>query len=175
MLHFCVFGGSDTELRTEGGVYVTIFGGATLRRPPLAHALTLHRGQSAEKTRIHQHYCLVLFGGITVSWPTVVQEYLSLRDALRSRTITLDEWDNFVAQSGVDGSLRVNSLTLFGGFDSNETPSEDDELDTISMHRHLGQISEDAAERLMLAIGQSGPHRLAIVRQAVQAEVAGSA
>jgi hypothetical protein len=102
-----------------------------------------------------------------VRWPTLAQEYLALHEALRTRALTLAEWDRQLAQPTTSDTLQLHSFTLFGAFDGDGVPGEDEEVDDLSMQRHLGHIPDEAVEVLMRAIGQPGPQRLAAVRQAV--------
>ncbi len=167
MAHFCMFGSNDGQLVPGRDFYITIFGGSDLKRLPAASQIAELRQRPAYDRSSSQYAFCTLFGGTTLSWPTLAEEYLALRDALRAGTITLDDWDRSLARPGGPGPLRVLSFTLFGGFDGELLPREDKELDDLSLQRHLGQIPESAVQILMLAIGQTGVQRLAAVRQAV--------
>ncbi len=167
MIHFCIFGAHEGELSPDKRVYVTIFGGCDLKRPTIARQIIelRRRGNSAEAAPLRVF--ITLFGATELKAPTLCEEYLDLQDGLRAGLLTLEEWDRAVAQVGVASSLRVSSFTMFGGFGSNELPSEDEELDRIALNNHLGQIPETAGKALMMAVGQDGSQRPAAVRQAI--------
>ncbi len=175
MPHFSMFGGNNGQLGPGGDFYITIFGGTDLKRPPAARQVA-SPGQRRPHEREEPHYIFcTLFGGTTLSWPTLAEEYLALQDALRAGTITLDDWDRLVTRSGGSGLLRTTCLTLFGSFEGDVLPREERELDDLSLQRHLGHIPEAAVQTLMLAIGQTGQPRLAAVRHAVLAALSSGA
>jgi hypothetical protein len=169
MAHFCMFGSNDGPLVPGRDFYITIFGGSDLKRLPAASQMAELRGRAPSEREQAQYTFCTLFGGTTLTWPTLAEEYLALRDALRARTLTLEDWDWFVARPGGPGPVRAVSLTLFGSFEGDVVPREEKELDDLSLQRHLGQIPEAAVQLLMLAVGQTGVQRLAAVRQAVAA------
>jgi hypothetical protein len=169
MAHFSMFGSNDGQLVPGRDFFITIFGGSNLKRLPAASQITELRQQPAHQRSQPQYTFCTLFGGTTLTWPTLAEEFLALRDALRAGTMTLEDWDRYVAQPGGPGPLRTLSLTLFGGFDGDVLPREDQELDDLSLQRHLGQIPEQALQTLMLAIGRTGVQRLTAIRQAVLA------
>jgi hypothetical protein len=174
MAHFSMFGGNDGQLGPGGDVYITVFGGSDLKRPPVASQLAGWRGHPAGSSE-STYFFFTLFGSTTLSWPTLAEEYLALRDALRAGTITLEDWDRFVTRPAGTGALRTNCLTLFGGFEGDVLPKEEKELDDLSLQRHLGLIPESAVQLLMLAVGQAGQARLAAVRHAVVATLSSGA
>lgn len=169
MAHFSMFGSNDGQLVPRRDFFITIFGGSNLKRLPAASQIAELRQQPAHQRSQAQYTFCTLFGGTTLTWPTLAEEFLALRDALRAGTVTLEDWDRYVAQPGGPGPLRTLSLTLFGGFDGDVLPREDQELDDLSLQRHLGQIPEHALQTLMLAIGRTGVQRLTAIRQAVLA------
>jgi hypothetical protein len=169
MAHFAMFGGNSGQLGPGGDFYITVFGGSDLTRPPVAGQIVELRHQRKTERDHSQYVFCTLFGGTTLSWPTLAEEYLALHDALRAGTITLEDWDRFVAEPGGPGPLRTTCLTLFGSFEGNVLPREEKELDDLSLQRHLGHIPEAAVQLLMLAIGQAGGPRLAAVRHALVA------
>lgn len=169
MPRFCIFGGQDGLLSPTESVYITVFGGAELHRPSAARQMIHLRRLPAHLQRPQRYFFLTLFGGTEVSWPTLAEEYLALRDALRSGELTLEQWDQIMGSGGVDGLAQMHSLTLFGGFEADQLPSEEKELDALSLQMHLGQVAEDPMNTLMLAIGQRGAGRLAAVRHAAAA------
>lgn len=174
MVHFSIFGGQDGQLSAGRAIYVNVFGGASLRRPPVANRLyDLARGNPSDsRTR---YFFLSVFGGLSIKWPTLAEEYLALLEALRGGLVRIEEWDRVVAGPGADPLGRTGSLSLFGGIDTDALPSEDEELDALSLQRHSGAIPQPAVERLILAIGQRGPQRLTAVRQAAVTTLAAAA
>jgi hypothetical protein len=170
MVHFSMFGGHEGQLNPHRGIYVSIFGGTTLRRPPFAARLAELRLRP-EAANNRAYFFFSLFGGAEVKWPTMATEYLALRESIRSGTLSLLEWDRIAAQHGETGALPTGSFALFGGFNADALPSEDEELDDLSLQRHAGLIPESVIERLMLGIGARGPQRLAAVRQALTLEL----
>lgn len=166
MVHFSVFGGHEGHLNPGRCVYICVFGGASLKRTPAATRLVALRQQSDAPRSGWQHFFFNLFGGTTIKWPTLAEEYLALMDALRARSITMEEWDRGIGQANDLLALRAASFSMFGGVETDALPSEDQELDDLSLQRHTGLIPEPVLERLMLAIGQVGAQRLAAVRQA---------
>ncbi len=169
MIHFAVFSGHSGQLTRGGAVYISIFGGATLARPPVAGTLARARREDAEAGSDSSYFFFVLFGSATVRWPTLAEEYVALLDALRSGVLSLEDWDRLVGASDCTGSLRLSSFSLFGGVEGDAVPTEDQELDEISLQQHAGAIPDAALQRLMIGIGQKGASRLASVRQAVAA------
>lgn len=173
MARFCMFGGQDGQLQPTECVHVTIFGGAEWRRGPAAAHIAEARRRTADSVGGTGYVFITVFGGAEVTWPTLVEEYLALLDAVRTGTLTLGEWDEHLGRRGGDTALRVHAFTLFGAFDGDALPSEDKELDDLSVHQHLGHIPEAAVRVLVPAIGQRGVSRLAAVRHAVALTVQG--
>ncbi len=169
MSSLSVFGAAGHQLNPQGGVHVTIFGGTELHRQPVARQIVELRQKNAKIGDGGKFVVITLFGGAEISWPTVTQEYVALCDALEDGSLTLADWDRFVADTDGVGSLPVHSITLFGGFDANELPSEDAELDDLSMQKHMGNVPEEVTSSIALAIGQKGAQRLGAVRRAAAA------
>ena len=74
--------------------------------------------------------------------------------------------------SGRSGELRMDNsfyLTLFGGLDEGGLPSEEQEIDSLAVQRHLGNIPESASQVLQYGIGQGGSERTATLRRAILA------
>lgn len=169
MASFCAFGSHDAHLADEGSLHLTIFGGANFRRPPAAHLIVALKRTVASGFERPPHFFLTLFGDTAISWPTLAEEYLAACEALDAGTLMLQDWDHTVAQPGVVGGFRAHALTLFGGFNASKAPSEEAELDALTLQRHAGQIPPPAVELLMLGIGQIGLQRLSAVRNALAA------
>jgi hypothetical protein len=162
-----MFGSHQGQLLPGRDIYVTAFGGADLRRLPVANQLAQVRQRPGTERDSSFYVFFTLCGGTTIVWPTLADEYVALRDALRAGTFTLEDWDRLVARPGGTGPLHMHSLTLLGSFDGEVVPREEKELDDLTLQRHLGHIPEPAVQMLMLAIGQTGTQRLAAVRLAV--------
>ncbi len=164
MAHFCMFAGHEGVLSADGGVYITVFGGSDLRRPPLARHIAERRPRGNAPS---ESFFLTFCGGTSLIWPTLAEEFLALRNAVRGGTLSLAEWDQWVGRGDGQGPLHTHSLTLFGSFEADTLPAEDKELDDLTLQQHLGHIPEVAVQTLMLAIGQRGAQRLSAVRHAV--------
>jgi hypothetical protein len=169
MVHFCVFGGREGQLGVGRNVYITLFGGSEFKRPAMARRLIDRPRDSDDDAPFY--FFFTAFGSTSIKWPTLVEEYLALMESLRAGSLTLERWDRSVARSSDWGTMHTASFTIFGGLETDELPSEEDELDDLSLQRHAGQIPPQAVEFLMLAVGQAGAQRLAAVRQAVAATV----
>lgn len=175
MVYFSVFGGHDGRLGPGRSIYISVFGGATLTRPPLAAQLIENRANAGDASMEWQYFFFSVFGGATITWPTLAEEYLALCEALHAGALRIEDWDRGSSRTGSVGALRMGSFSVFGGMDSDALPSEDEELDDITLQRHAGRISDVAVQYLMLGVSQGGAHRLAAVRDAVAAARSGSA
>ncbi len=171
MAHLCMFGGHEGELGSDHGPFITVFGGTELRRPPAARII-IDLGRSEQPNFVSYGF-FTLFGGASIVWPSLAAEFLALTDAVGSGGLTLEEWDRRVGKDGAQGPIRVNAITLFAGFEGDELPSEEIEIEEIGLQKHLGRIPDEASEILMLAIGQRGVVRLSAVRQAVSVALQG--
>ena len=169
MIHVCIFSGHEGRLRPDKKFYLTLFGGFTLTRPTLARQILAHRRARANgRVERSRPFFLTLFGGGAIKAPTLAEEFIDLRELFDSGALNLDEWGPFMAE--LDSSdASVSSLTLFGGFDECKLPSENDEVEGLALHRHLGNISESASHVLQLGIGQKDAERRATIRQALRA------
>ncbi len=169
MVHFSVFGGHDGRLGPGRSIYISVFGGATLTRPPLAAQLVEARTLAGDGSADWQYFFFSVFGGATIKWPTLAEEYLALCEAVRTGALRLDEWDRGASRTSGAAALRMGSFSIFGGMDSDALPCEDEELDDMTLQRHAGRIPDVAVQCLMLAVGRGGSHRLAAVRDALAA------
>ena len=100
--------------------------------------------------------------------PTLASEFIDLREAIAGGMLNLSDWDRAMADLSRSDAL-FGSFTLFGGIEECKLPSEDTEIDSLAVQRHLGNISEDAGQVLQFGIGQSGSERNATLRRAIQA------
>jgi hypothetical protein len=167
MIQFCMFGGHTGQFEAARRIHITIFGGCDLIRPTIAKQVSAMKQQGGPQrggpSRV-EHFFATIFGGTTLRLPTLAAELLDLQNALRSGELTLADWDRL--SGALTRQENISTLTLFGGFDSDELPGEDKELEDLALNRHLGYISEDASDVLMQAIGHRGPSRAAAARQA---------
>jgi hypothetical protein len=165
MVHFSIFGGREGRLASRSCVYISVFGAASLRRPALAAQLAELKRRPTDE-QVPRLYFFSIFGGASIRWPTLAEEYLALIEALRAGSLTLEEWGRSAVQADGEEPVRLSSFSIFGGISTDALPSEDQELDDLSVQRHAGQIPESAVQALMLAIGKTGAQRLIAVRQA---------
>lgn len=169
MIHVTIFAGHDGQLQPDKRFYLTLFGGCDLVRPTVARQLlTQRQSQSEGRPLEHRPFFLTIFGGVDITCPTLAEEFLDLREMLNSNLLTMEDWDRSMAQLGRT-SAAVASFTIFGGFDECELPSEDQEIDSLAVQRHLGNISDNAGQVLQYGIGQRGSERMAALRRAVTA------
>lgn len=173
MVNFSIFGGHEGQLSPDKRVYVTIFGGCDLRRPTMVRQVLELRRRTLAAVERPSCFFLTLFGGVHLKYPTLAEEYTELFDALRSGTLTLEEWDRAAGQAAAGLAPRVSSLTVFGGLGSEDLPDDDAELEALALQRHVGAIPPAVAEMLMLAIGHGGAQRISAVRFAAAAALAG--
>ncbi len=164
MVHFSVFGSHEGRLAGRRCFYVTLFAGTELQRPAFANWLVDYRRQGGPIG--WQYFFCTFFGGTSVVWPTLAEEYLALVGLLRTGELTLDDWDRHSGSNGTQAVDRCASFTFCGGLDTDEVPDEDKELDDLSVQRHAGDIPQAAVDQLLLAVGHRGVKRLSAVRHA---------
>jgi len=175
MVHFCIFGGHEGLLSNEKKLYITIFGGCELKQPTLAKRIIERRRLlAAGLSSSRQSFFITMFGGTSIKVPTLAEEFLDLRDAIRSGLLTPDDLDSAMAQVGNE-SMSYGSFTAFGGFETGDLPSEEEEVEGLAINRHLGHISDSAGRTLEFGVGQSGSPRTAILRRALLSQTAGPA
>ena len=171
MASFCMFGSHGGQLGPAGGVHITIFGASELLRPPVARQI-IDRREEVHKRRSRPMQVLVtLFGAAGVRWPTLAEEYLVLREALRSGDLTLDDWDRYIGGAIGTELPGIHPVTLCGTFNADGLPEDEEELDALAMQQHLGHLSEQTVAFLTMAVGQRGAQRLTAVRHALSAEL----
>ncbi|MFO0840607.1 MAG: hypothetical protein U1D55_19025 [Phycisphaerae bacterium] len=166
MINFCIFGAQEGELSLGKKLYVTVFGACEFKRPTLARQLIEARQRGTPDSPFRGQFFLTIFGASEISCPTLAEEFIELQDAIRGGALTWRDWDQAVAKASLNASSRTSSFTVFGAFDAAGLPSEDQELDALALHQHLGRIPDAASKMLMLAVGQGGAQRPAAVRQA---------
>lgn len=170
MIQVTIFSGHDGRLRFGKMVYLTVFGGCDLARPTIARQLVAQREAERQgRAPMPKPFFLTIFGGVDIKSPTLAEEFIDLRELLGTEVLTMPDWERSIAgMSRAESSIA--SFTLFGGLDECELPSENQEIDALALHRHLGNVSEAAAEVLQYGIGQRDAERYAIVRRAILAE-----
>ena len=169
MVHVTIFAGYDGRLQPSKRFYLTLFGGSDLVRPTVARQL-LARQQAQQDPRFagYKPFFFTMFGGVDIKSPTLTEEFLDLSEMISSGLLKMEDWDRTMARLGhVDGA--VGSLTIFGGFDESALPSEAEEIDSLAVQRHLGNIPESAGEVLKYGIGHHGAERTATLRRALLA------
>lgn len=171
MIQVTVFSGHEGLLRFDRLFYLTIFGGCDLVRPTIARRLVAQKSAARDgHPEGRRPFFLTVFGGVDISAPTLAAEFLDLRETIESGLLSLDDWSRAMAQLGhADGA--VGSFTLFGGFDECKLPTENEEIDSLGVQRHLGNISMAAGQVLQYGIGQRGAERNSTVRRALVAEL----
>jgi len=185
MIQVTIFGGTDGRLRFDKALYLTLFGGCDLLYPTAARQVLAERQTQRDikafdekpiasrimdtnpRPKRRKPIFLTIFGSTEIKAPTLVAEFIDLRETLNSGLLTLDEWDRALADlSRSDWS--VASFTLFGAFDECALPSDDEEIESLALQRHLGNISQSATEVLQYGIGQRDVERRSTIRRAVQ-------
>ncbi len=166
MVHFCIFGGYEGPLSPEKKCCFTLFGGCALRRPTLARQLIAARQIRDGNAPIPKLVFITIFGATEIKCPTLAEEFLDLREAVATGALDPAQWDFYLAELDRWQSSAVMALTLFGAFSESELPAEKDEIESLALQRHLGQIDDDSGRILEMGIGQNGAQRRAIIRQA---------
>jgi hypothetical protein len=164
-----MFGGYDGRLRANKRIFLTMFGACELHRPTWARQLLSERARGKGEPERRRHAAITLFGATEIKAPTLAEEFTDLQEAIRSGVLAREDLARFTAGLGDDDGGAIFSLTLFGAFDEVSLPSEDEEVDSLALQQHLGNISDSAARVLQLGVGQSDAHRRAVVQQAVAA------
>jgi hypothetical protein len=171
MIHVTIFGGHEGHLQPDKRFYLTLFGGCELKRPTVARQLFARRQTGRNPHAENKPFFLTLFGTAGTKAPTLAEEFIDLREMISSGMLAPADWERSLLELGHTGGA-IASLTIFGGFDECELPSENEEVESLAVHRHLGNIPEAAGEVLQYGIGQQGAERTATVRRAIQTAVA---
>lgn len=155
MIHFTIFGGTDTELTANLRVCLTVFGATEIRRPTLAKQILNAKRRSRSETYggkfALRKRCLAVtfFGGTTIHCPTLAEEFLDLKALLAAETITPQEWDRAVSRlSEEEGGVEFITLTVFAGFGV-EFPSKSDEIARIEKQGEVGLITQREQNALL--------------------------
>jgi hypothetical protein len=190
MIKITVFSGHEGQLRWDTSFYLTLFGGVDLVRPTVARQILTAKTQQqpplvgadrdgglvgrAEQARFgpppyktHRPFFLTVFGGVDIKSPTLAAEFMDLREMVRSGSLTLADWDRSIAMLA-HADFAPASFTLFGGFDECSLPSESDEVDSLALQQHMGNIPSKSGQVLQMGIGRHETERLATVRRAIE-------
>ncbi len=167
MIHLTIFGAHEGRLQPDKLIYVTLFGGCEVVRPTLARQLLAKRQAERDKRPTGRRpVFLTVFGASAIKSPTLAEEFIDSREMINSGLLAMADWERSMVELG-RGDGAVASLTIFGGFGECEIPSEDEEVDSLAVQRHLGNISACASETLQYGIGQHGVERCATIRRAM--------
>jgi len=171
MIHVCIMGGHEGVIRPEKKIYFTLMGGVELKRNTVARQLLAFRQLSQQGPfKPRTQYFITIMGGAEVKLPTLVEEFIDLREMINSGSLSMDDWDKAMADIS-RSDVSVSAFTLMGGFSENVLPSENEEIESLAVQRHLGNISDSAGEVLQYGIGRKDAERRATLRRAVMAEV----
>ena len=165
MVQITIFSGHDGRLRPGKKFYLTLFAGCDLIRPTVARRILTdrHSGSDGQSSR-QGPFFLTIFAGVDIKYPTLAEEFVDFQAMVRSGSLTLGDWDrNIVGLGSTD--VTIASFTLFGGFDEDNLPSENEEIDSLAMQRHLGNIPEEHARILELGVGRPAAERMAVLRR----------
>lgn len=170
MFQVCIMAGHEGRLRSEKKIHLTLMGGMGLIRPTVARQLLARRQQQgAGQSKPQRQFFLTIMGGVEIKSPTLAEEFIDLRELLASGALNMDEWEHGMVELGRSDTL-IASFTLMGGFEECSLPTENQEVDSLALQRHLGNISEGAGQVLQLGFGQRDAERRSTLRRAILAE-----
>lgn len=168
MFQVCMFGAYEGRLAASKRVVLTMFGACELHRPTLARRLLAKSARANEvKPARYRPFVITLFGSAEIRLPTLAEEFLDLREAIRSGAVSPQALDHFLVDLSAEDDGAVFTLTLFGACDEAGLPGEDEEVDSLALQRHLGNISDNEAQILQCGVGQEEAQRRAVLRQAI--------
>ncbi len=194
MVHFSMFGGTETLLSPNLWMCVTIFAGTELKRPTMARQIlnikqrlraglpveprtagfSLARfggGQRSAVPRRSRCFCLTLFGATELQCPTLAEEFVDLKSLLGSEGITPDEWRvamPLLAEE--DGGVDFVTVTMFGGFGV-EYPSRKEEVEKLEEHLELGLLSQSERDSLARLTSYAPKDARAMLRQMAEPQL----
>ena len=170
MIQFCIMSGYEGRIRPEPKIYVTFMGGCDLKRATVARQILTQRLHEREgKTRAPRQFFLTVMGGVDITCPTLAEEFIDLREMINSGALSMDDWDRAMSDLG-RSDVSIASFTFMGGFAENELPSEEQEIESLAVQRHLGTISDSAGQVLQFGVGRRDAERRATLRQAILAD-----
>lgn len=171
MFQICIMGGHEGVVRPEKRIYLTLMGACELKRATVARQILAARQQQQQgMTKPRWQFFLTIMGAAEIKCPTLAEEFIDLREMISSRALTMDDWDRAMADL-TRSDVTISAFTLMGGFAENVLPSDDEEIESLAVQRHLGNISENEGEVLQYGIGRRDVERRATLRRAVTAEV----
>lgn len=170
MIQFCIMSGYEGMVRPEARFFITLMGGCSLRRATVARQiLTARRNEAEGRPKAPRQFFLTIMGGVEITCPTLAEEFIDLREMIQSGALSMSDWDQ--AMSDLSRSdVSIGSFTLMGGLSENQLPTENEEIESLAVQRHLGNISEQAGSVLQFGIGQRNAERRATLRRAVLTE-----
>ena len=168
MIQFCVMSAHEGRLGSEKKIYITFMAGCGLVRPTYARQLLAQRrnAQDGQPQRRGQFF-LTIMGATEIASPTLAEEFLDLRELIKTGALTPEDWDRGLVQAG-QPDVTISSFTLMAGFSEIELPSENAEADALALQQHLGSIPENVGQVLQLGVGQQEAERRATVRRALE-------
>lgn len=170
MIQFCIMSGYEGLIRQEPKIYVTFMGGCDLKRETVARQILTQRLHEREgKKHPPRQFFLTVMGGVDITCPTLAEEFIDLREMINSGAISMDDWDRAMTDLG-RSDVSISSFTLMGGFSGNELPTENQEIESLAVQRHLGTISDSAGQVLQFGVGRPDAERRATLRQAILAD-----
>ncbi len=170
MIQFCIMGGYEGLIRPDKKIYVTLMGGCELKKPTVARQILTHRRHESEgPLRPRRQFFLTIMGATEILCPTLAEEFIDLREMIHSGTLAMADFDRALADLA-RSETSYASFTLMGGFSESELPTEEKEIESLALQRHLGNISEEAGQVLQFGIGQRDAERRATLRRAILTE-----
>ncbi len=171
MINICIMSGHEGQLRSEKKFYFTLMGGCELLRPTIAQMIVDKRERMRNNIQAPSpKFFLTLMGGTELKSPTLTQEFLDLRELIDSGSFSLDDWEQTMVEvASMDRSIA--SFTLMGSFEECSLPTDNDEVDGLALHYHLGNISEQSLNLLQAGVGLRSAERRTIIYRALLAEV----
>ncbi len=169
MLQACIMSGLESDLSSDSKFYLTLMGGCELRAPTIAKQILANRNKpTGNRAFTVTQTFITLLGSTEIKVPTLAQEFLEYRDLMQCGSLSLGDWDRLAGELGrID--VKVVTFTIMGGYCEDQLPSDDEEIDSLALQTHLGNIHEAASEILKHGIGQRGAERRAILRRALVA------
>ncbi|MBI4719088.1 MAG: hypothetical protein HY763_14885 [Planctomycetes bacterium] len=172
MIQVCIMSGHEGRMQLEKKLYFTLMGGMELIRPTLARQILAQRQYERQgESRPRRQFFLTVMGGVEIKYPTLAEEFIDLREMIQSGALSMGDWERAMADLGRT-EVAVASFTLMGGFEECSLPTESEEIDSLAIQRHLGNIPERASQVLQLGIGQRDAERRSTLRRALVMEPA---
>ena len=166
MFQFCIMGGQEAVLKPESKLYITLMGACELRRETLARRILSQRERQREGRPVPRQFFFTVMGAAEIRCPTLAEEFIDLQQLIRAGQLSVPDWDEAMADLGrLD--VSVGSFTLMGAFSECELPSESQEIESLALQRHMGNITRDASEVLQHGIGKQDSERQATLRRAL--------